>query len=231
MQDEYLTVLYIKHFHSLRVVMSKNGHRMLVAQNPGVHLAHWYIINNPCNCSSKHTDVSPVGLPCQCVYAHVCLCMWVSPAWDLGLCKVAKAASVPLNQVWLWIVVMFPGVCMIPAQWQPSFHTVESWFSCMWHGCVNETLLHCTSLHECAVTRGTLSNGPAAIPAGPPTARPISGYCLGQPWVQRPPGQTLLPFSQYCPPPPPTHLLSSLCFALLLPSTALPWYFSRPLLS
>ncbi len=132
----------------------------------------------------------------------MCVCMWVSPAWVLGLCKVAKSASVPLNQVWQWIVVMFPGVCMILAQWQPSFHTVERWFSCMWHGCINETLLHCTSLHECAVTRGTLSNGPAAIPAGPPTARPISGYCLGQPWVQRPPGQTLLPFSQYCPPPP-----------------------------
>lgn len=157
MQDEYLTVLYIKHFHSLRVDMSEHGHRMLIAQNPGVHLAHWYIINNSCKSSSKHTDVSPVELPCQCVYAHVCLCMWVSPAWVLGLCKVAKSASVPLNQVWQWIVVMFPGVCMIPAQWQPSFHTVESWFSCMWHGCINETLLHCTSLHECAVTRGTLS--------------------------------------------------------------------------
>lgn len=126
MQDEYLTVLYIKHFHSLCVDMSGNGHRMLVVRNPGVHLAHWYIINTPCNCSSKHTDVSPVGLPCQCVYAHVCLCMCVSPVWVLGLCKVAKVASVLLNQVWRWIVLMFPGVCVIPAQWQPSFHTMES---------------------------------------------------------------------------------------------------------
>ncbi|KAL1262952.1 hypothetical protein QQF64_005691 [Cirrhinus molitorella] len=49
----------------------------------------------------------------------------------------------------------------------------------MRHGCVNETLLYRISLHECAVTRGSLSNGSVAIPAGPPTARPISGYCLG----------------------------------------------------
>ncbi len=91
MQDKYLNCLYIKHFHSLHVDMYEHGHRMLIAQNPGVHLAHWYIINNPCNCFSKHTDVSlGVALPmCLCPCVSVCEYhqreFWASVRWQSQL--------------------------------------------------------------------------------------------------------------------------------------------------
>lgn len=173
-------IFNIKHIQCLCVVLSDYGHSMPVAENRGVRLAHWYIINTSCNCSSKHADVFPVGLPCHYVYVHVCLYMCVFPSW---------VASVTL----LESCVTVDSVVRFPAWYQHCGNYFIRWKCCVWQLLSMWTLHSCTHLPALACRDQRRS---VQFHLDHQQSRPISSYCQGQRWVQRPPGQTSLPPSQ-----------------------------------